>query len=386
MKLKINIILIFLLLLNLFIIFPECKEESEHPWPMFKHDPQHTGRVPYPGIQNPILKWEFKAEEVFFPSSSSPSISKDGTIYVSFNDNYLYALNPDGKLKWKFDAELNVDSSPAIDSNGTIYFGSYDNYLYALNLDGKLKWKFRTRDKIESSSIVIGPNKTIYCKDWEGYLYAIGDSPTQPSLIISLILIIIITIIIFITILILNILKKRIHIKEKTKVYLINIIASIAIIFSLLLMYFAYKGYFSWMDLIICLALIVPMVSIGFLYVFWYMKKKFGSEWYHVLNSIKVPPEVEKSFKVRFFKYLGFLVSILGAAYGILIRFPEVSAFLALTGYLLMYPVIYERKKYYPPEIRKLYERSFKIVLFVWLGFLLGFVLWLITIIFPPRL
>ncbi|MEM2927362.1 MAG: PQQ-binding-like beta-propeller repeat protein [Nitrososphaerota archaeon] len=169
MKYKINIILIFLLLLNLFIIFPECKENSEHPWPMFKHDPQHTGRVPYPGVQNPILKWEFKAEKAISTSYSSPSISKDGTIY----------------------------------------FGTGEFYLYALNPDGTLKWKFKTNDII-ISTIVIGPNRIIYCKDWSGYFYAIGEGPTLPFLNIdsSILMIVITTSIILLMILILSILSR----------------------------------------------------------------------------------------------------------------------------------------------------------------------------------
>ncbi|MEM2928909.1 MAG: PQQ-binding-like beta-propeller repeat protein [Nitrososphaerota archaeon] len=212
MKYKINIILIFLILLNLFIIFPECKEISENPWPMFKHDPQHTGRVPYPGVQKPILKWKLKTGGWIY---SSPSISKDGTIYFGSHDHYLYALNPDGSLKWKFKTGEEVPSSPAIDSNGTIYFGSYDSYLYALNSDGSLKWRFRA-ESIIASSPAIGLDGTIYFGDLEGCFYAIGDISTQPSSIIdiSLIIILIITIIIFLTILILNILKRKGIIKE----------------------------------------------------------------------------------------------------------------------------------------------------------------------------
>ena len=33
--------------------------------------------------------------------SSSPSVAPDGTIYVASTDSNLYAVNPDGTLKWK---------------------------------------------------------------------------------------------------------------------------------------------------------------------------------------------------------------------------------------------------------------------------------------------
>ncbi|MEM2175649.1 MAG: PQQ-binding-like beta-propeller repeat protein, partial [Candidatus Micrarchaeia archaeon] len=114
---------------------------------------------------------------------SSPAIGKDGTIYVGSWDNYLYAINPDGSLKWKFKTGDNVRSSPAIGKDGTIYVGSYDNYLYAINPDGSLKWKFKTGSSVYSSP-AIGKDGTIYVGSWDTYLYAIystsnglSDSP-----------------------------------------------------------------------------------------------------------------------------------------------------------------------------------------------------------------
>ncbi len=53
-----------------------------------------------------------------------------------------------GDILWKFHTQASltnenfVDSCPAIGDDGTIYFGSDDNYFYALNPDGTLKWKF----------------------------------------------------------------------------------------------------------------------------------------------------------------------------------------------------------------------------------------------------
>jgi len=64
--------------------------------------------------------------------TSSPVISLEGTIYIGSNNNYLYALNPDGTLKWKFETGDGIFSSPRISSDGTVYVGSWDGYLYAL--------------------------------------------------------------------------------------------------------------------------------------------------------------------------------------------------------------------------------------------------------------
>lgn len=45
----------------------------------------------------------------------------DGTIYMGSDDNRLYALNPDGTLKWFYQTDDLIRSSPAIGANGTIY-------------------------------------------------------------------------------------------------------------------------------------------------------------------------------------------------------------------------------------------------------------------------
>ncbi len=60
-------------------------------------------------------------------------------------DNHLYSINPDGSLKWSFEAEDLVRSIPTLDSDGNIYVGSRDGYLYAFYPDGTLKWKFKTK-------------------------------------------------------------------------------------------------------------------------------------------------------------------------------------------------------------------------------------------------
>jgi outer membrane protein assembly factor BamB len=61
----------------------------------------------------------------------SPAVSADGMIYVgSGNDRHLYAINPDGALKWKFTTGvIQAIASPSIGPDGTIYFGSDDGNL-----------------------------------------------------------------------------------------------------------------------------------------------------------------------------------------------------------------------------------------------------------------
>ena len=56
-----------------------------------------------------------------------------------------------------------MDSSPAIGSDGTIYIGS--NYIYALNPDGTLKWENRINEQyadIGWASPTVGVNGVVY--------------------------------------------------------------------------------------------------------------------------------------------------------------------------------------------------------------------------------
>jgi len=107
----------------------------------------------------------------------TPAIGTDGTIYVGSDDNYMYAINPAGTLKWKYLTGDDVDSPPAVGSDGTIYFGSYDYYLYALNPDGTLKWKYETGDYVVSSP-ALGSDGTIYFGSFDYYLYALNADGT----------------------------------------------------------------------------------------------------------------------------------------------------------------------------------------------------------------
>jgi outer membrane protein assembly factor BamB len=53
-------------------------------------------------------------------------------VYVGSGDHCLYAINPEGTLKWTCKTGDWVDSSPAIGPDGTVYVGSEDGYLYAI--------------------------------------------------------------------------------------------------------------------------------------------------------------------------------------------------------------------------------------------------------------
>lgn len=163
---KISLLISFLLLLNLNIGYAQ---PANSPWPMYHHDPQHTGRSPYAGPEVPNLRWTFSALTWI---QSSVAIGGDGTLYVGSTDENLYAIHPDGTLRWWFNTGEFIDASPAIGADGTIYIASGDHNLYAINPDGTLRWKFQTGDDI-SLSPAIAADGTIYIGSGDRKVYAI---------------------------------------------------------------------------------------------------------------------------------------------------------------------------------------------------------------------
>lgn len=163
--------MVFIMVSCLFISFVSA-QLSDSPWPTIHRDLRHTGLSPYnSGHVDGTLKWTF---ETGAGIESSPTIAKDGTIYIGSHDNKLYALNPDGTLKWKFNAGepihipewdvwKGIPSAPTIDKDGTIYFVSPPIYLFALNPDGTEKWRYLVYTSSHiGASPMIAPDGTIY--------------------------------------------------------------------------------------------------------------------------------------------------------------------------------------------------------------------------------
>ncbi len=83
------------------------------------------------------LKWKYDT----VLSMYSPSLGSDGTVYVQ-DASTLYAITPDGTLRWTYSLNTQFDvgqTAPAIGADGTVYVGA--DQLYAINPDGTLKWK-----------------------------------------------------------------------------------------------------------------------------------------------------------------------------------------------------------------------------------------------------
>ncbi|NLO91143.1 MAG: PQQ-like beta-propeller repeat protein, partial [Elusimicrobia bacterium] len=84
--------------------------------------------------------------------------------------------------KWQFTTGGHIRSATAISSDGTLYIGSYDHILYALNPNGTVKWTYHAGTAEYEPSPAIGPDGTIYTGVNDFTFHAIaGDKPLSSA-------------------------------------------------------------------------------------------------------------------------------------------------------------------------------------------------------------
>lgn len=118
---------------------------------------------------NGTIKWSYTTHDGI---DVSPSAGLDDTIYVGDTKGYLYALYPNGSLKWSLKLGSEIDTTAAV--TNSIYVGS-DRNMYCISLDGDIIWSFTAGDNIDSSP-AIGLDGTIYFGCNDGYLYALKST------------------------------------------------------------------------------------------------------------------------------------------------------------------------------------------------------------------
>jgi outer membrane protein assembly factor BamB len=116
-------------------------------------------------------------------SLASVTLGPDGTVYVGANNSNFYAIAPDGKRKWLFEAErelAGIWTTAALSTdNSTLYFGANKGGVYALNAaDGKLKWQSKVFGSIYASP-TLDSRGTLYVGTTIGHLLAITAATGQ---------------------------------------------------------------------------------------------------------------------------------------------------------------------------------------------------------------
>jgi hypothetical protein len=121
---------------------------ADSPWPVLRGDMQGTGRSEFIGPRTNNVHWRKDMplgifhgpvigynDDLFVGSRAYTGFSGDTT-------NYFYSLDKNGDNLWTFltdNLTANV-AGPTVAVDGTVYFSSIAGGLYAINPDGTLKW------------------------------------------------------------------------------------------------------------------------------------------------------------------------------------------------------------------------------------------------------
>jgi len=145
--------------------------ETTASWAKFHADARNTGRLAA-ALSNPtgtVADFFQANDQIVF---SSPAVDKDGTVYIGAYDGNVYAINPNGSLKWQVPTGDIVEASPAIGADGAIYCGSNDGKLYCIDAaTGNVRYAFVADGAIYGSPTI----------STDGFVY-FGTSNTGSSL------------------------------------------------------------------------------------------------------------------------------------------------------------------------------------------------------------
>lgn len=103
---------------------------------------------------------------------TSSSVVKDGIVYFSSLDGFLYALDArTGWVFWRYRMEKGSISSPAINGD-YIYVGSVDGNIYCIEKSRAQEvWRYKTGYQVTASPVI--KNDILYCGSVDGQFYAL---------------------------------------------------------------------------------------------------------------------------------------------------------------------------------------------------------------------
>jgi outer membrane protein assembly factor BamB len=161
------------------------------PWPTMRHDTRNSGRSAIPARWHGDRPWSFATGRGIF---STPVIGADGAIYVGSADRSFYALEPDGRERWRIRTGGIIDAAAAIGRfdrrlrTAPLTFGSGDERLYHVRTDRRrlsrarrVLWTFRASRRPATTQLVnwwegnvgLAPDGTIMAGNTGGAAYAL---------------------------------------------------------------------------------------------------------------------------------------------------------------------------------------------------------------------
>jgi hypothetical protein len=129
---------------------------------------------PPPPSKEELWHFSFLSEGISSECDGALAIGPNGTVFVTFrSDKHVFAINPDGSLRWKLDTGGDGLDVPVVGDDGTVYVSDYlgiisddhgspdqECHLYSIAAEGTLNWSLSTG--YTSGKPTIGTNNTIF--------------------------------------------------------------------------------------------------------------------------------------------------------------------------------------------------------------------------------
>ncbi|UCD49916.1 MAG: PQQ-like beta-propeller repeat protein [Phycisphaerales bacterium] len=126
---------------------------------------------------------------------ASPVVAADGTIYQTLlYDSHLYAIEPEnGTILWatdlldapgidreaeNFDADADGWSEPVVAPDGTIYVSLDDPYLRAVDPNGAIRWATKLGE-VGAFTLTVDARGWVYAACDDGYVYVVDSDGLQ---------------------------------------------------------------------------------------------------------------------------------------------------------------------------------------------------------------
>jgi outer membrane protein assembly factor BamB len=135
---------------------------ADTPWPMYQHDPQHTGRSPFLGpTHKPELLWTVQLPQGC-GESGGMSIARDGSLLLSLH-GLLHRFDPvTRELQWTFPYGDNSRCVPLVGADGNIYWG-FGMVFVQVSPGGEAIWSAELDPNfVFGSSPTFGPEGNLY--------------------------------------------------------------------------------------------------------------------------------------------------------------------------------------------------------------------------------
>jgi hypothetical protein len=161
------------------------------PWPIFQHDPRHTGRSQFSGPARVGQLWSQSTGSS--PLTGSPLVGGQGDVYVGAG-GYLYAFSSGGAPLWRL--PVGTTFGTALQApDGTLYATGARtetdgvwNTVYQVEVDGTVLSRHRVPGSLISPlALALGPDGTVYfgvgnTQGTGGVLYALTPNPTTGAM------------------------------------------------------------------------------------------------------------------------------------------------------------------------------------------------------------